>query len=77
MFAKADKHLLLSQVDMIQRNERMIKSNLKEDSWIRRMFRKCLSHCHGKPYQDKKYTILLKQKTSDDLEIKIYDACVR
>ena len=68
--------MLLGQVEVIRRNERIIRAF--GPSWLRTLFReKLIPCCHGKKYQEKFYNVTLRRNSSDELERKIYDKCIR
>ena len=76
IYRTADRQLLMSQIEMVQQKEEMIKSNAP--LWLRRLFReKLIPLLHGKPYQDKHYVIELKHDASNQLEKDIYQQCLR
>ena len=75
MYTEADIHLLRSQIEMIQRNERIIKDNAP--MWMRVIFReKCIPWCHGRKYQDQHYTIILNRDSTNDMQVEIYNECL-
>ena len=73
--------MLLGQIEVIRRNETLIKHNAPV--WLREVFKnKWIPWCgkvfrgHGKAWQEKHYTVTLRRDASDPLERKIYAKCV-
>ena len=68
--------MLLGQIQIVRRNEKIIKKF--GPPMLRKLFReKMIPSCTGRKYQAKFYNIKLKRNTSDDIERKIYDKCIR
>ena len=68
--------MLLGQIEVIRRNKEIIRKF--GPSFLRKIFReKLIPCCHQKQFQDKFYAVTLKRDSSDELEQKIYDKCIR
>ena len=68
--------MLLGQIQIVRRNEQIIKAF--GPVFLRKFFReKLIPCCHGKQYQEKHYCLTLNRNSSDDLERKIHEKCLR
>ena len=68
--------MLLGQIQIVRRNEKIIKAF--GPPLLRKLFRdKMIPSCTGRKYQEKFYIVKLRRNTSDELERKIYDKCIR
>ena len=76
LYNTAEKDMLLGQIQIFRRNEKIIKAFGPPP--MRRFFReRCIPFFHGKPYEDKLINVRLDRNSSDDLERKIYDKCLK
>ena len=68
--------MLLGQIQIVRRNEQLIRKF--GPNFLRKIFReKLVPCCHGKQFQEKHYIATLNRNSSNELERKIYDKCIR
>ena len=76
LYTIAEKDMLFGQIEVIRRNKKIIQAF--GPSFLRKIFReRFIPCCHGKEYEERFYTVKLRRDSSDELERKIYDKCIR